>query len=112
MLDMLKCIVIEDEDSVVNSIQCVNDKKQPRPRTNQSSSSSQHGNSCSTKSTNDMKVQGRDYSSSSRRVTNQKSLNVLRSLNSNLNKSVNFFKSHEYGNKENGLNQANDSDNS
>jgi len=51
MLDMLKCIVIEDDDSVVNSIQCVNDKKGARPRTNHSSNSSNYG-SGSTKSTN------------------------------------------------------------
>lgn len=118
MFDMLKCIVIEDDESAVNSIQCVNDKKQPRPRTNHSSNSTHTNNSLSTKSTNSV-AHPRDYSSS-RRVTNQKSLNVLRSLNSNLNKSVNFFKPSVYSkdkdkeeNKENAYNAyAGESDHS
>lgn len=106
MLDMLKCIVIEDSDSALTSAQSNNDKvdrKQQRPRTNHQSGysgSSNSNNSLSTKGSNGVAM-SRD-SGSSRRITNQKSLNVLRSLNSNLNQSANFFKNYQVtNNKEN-----------
>jgi len=66
MLDMLKCIVIEESDSALTSAQSNNekvDKKQyqQRPRTNQSHGSSRDSNhTVSTKSSNNNMSQSRD----------------------------------------------------
>lgn len=51
MLDMLKCIVIEDSDSNVSSIQNLQEKKQSRPKTNHSCSSN-YSNNLSSKNSN------------------------------------------------------------